>query len=158
MVAARIRTHVILTTQPSERISSDALSTRPWRPDSSTLCFLVWMKSTCFILCALQMRDIVGAAGATKGAFRRRMDNTMALLNNWKIPEELQRRVRLWFMYAWDRRELLGKFWMQFDVSSGLTLHLPHTDGFSLMFSWGRYCLAIVVSQCTEGWFICKLQ
>ena len=80
------------------------------------------------------MRDIVGAAGATKGAFRRRMDNTMALLNNWKIPEELQRRVRLWFMYAWDRRELLGKFWMQFDVSSGLTLHLPHTDGFSLMF------------------------
>ncbi|XP_071785826.1 uncharacterized protein [Asterias amurensis] len=56
-----------------------------------------------------QMRDIVGAAGATKGAFRRRMDNTMALLQNWKIPDDVQRRVRLWFMYAWDRRELLDE-------------------------------------------------
>ena len=57
----------------------------------------------------LQMRDIVGAAGAAKGAFRRRMDNTMSLLKIWKIPDEVQRRVRLWFMYSWDRRELLGK-------------------------------------------------
>ncbi|XP_022108775.1 cyclic nucleotide-gated cation channel beta-3-like [Acanthaster planci] len=56
-----------------------------------------------------QMRDIVGAAGASKGAFRRRMDNTMSLLKIWKIPESVQRRVRLWFMYSWDRRELLDE-------------------------------------------------
>ncbi|XP_038070088.1 cyclic nucleotide-gated cation channel beta-3-like isoform X2 [Patiria miniata] len=56
-----------------------------------------------------QMRDIVGASGAAKGAFRRRMDNTMSLLKIWKIPESVQRRVRLWFMYSWDRRELLNE-------------------------------------------------
>ncbi|XP_070576004.1 cyclic nucleotide-gated channel beta-3-like [Ptychodera flava] len=56
-----------------------------------------------------QMRDILGAARATKEAFRRRMDNTMRLLNNWKIPEKAQKRVRMWYLYNWERGELLDE-------------------------------------------------
>ncbi|XP_072022486.1 cyclic nucleotide-gated channel beta-1-like [Amphiura filiformis] len=56
-----------------------------------------------------QMRDIVGNAGAARGAFRRRMDNTMALLKHWKIPKDIQNRVRLWYMYSWDRKELVDE-------------------------------------------------
>ncbi|XP_077983104.1 uncharacterized protein LOC144437944 [Glandiceps talaboti] len=56
-----------------------------------------------------QMRDILGAARATREAFRRRMDNTMRLLNTWKIPESVQKRVRMWYLYNWERGELLDE-------------------------------------------------
>ncbi|XP_077868033.1 uncharacterized protein LOC100378354 [Saccoglossus kowalevskii] len=56
-----------------------------------------------------QMRDILGDATATTEAFRRRMDDTMRLLNTWKIPESVQKRVRMWYMYNWERGELLDE-------------------------------------------------
>ncbi|XP_033124753.1 cyclic nucleotide-gated cation channel beta-3-like [Anneissia japonica] len=63
-----------------------------------------------------QMRDIVGAASATKERFRQRMDNTMLLLHNWKIPEHVQKKVRMWYMYKWDNGELIDEA----DILSGV--------------------------------------
>ncbi|KAJ8041706.1 Cyclic nucleotide-gated cation channel beta-1 [Holothuria leucospilota] len=56
-----------------------------------------------------QMRDIVGSASATKQQFRERMDATMNILKNRKIPENVQNRVHLWFMYSLDKGELLDE-------------------------------------------------
>lgn len=55
------------------------------------------------------MRDIVGSASATKNNFRKRMDSTISILKNRGIPDNVQKRVNLWFMNSLDRGELLGK-------------------------------------------------
>ncbi|XP_071959416.1 uncharacterized protein [Antedon mediterranea] len=67
-----------------------------------------------------QMRDIVGAASATKERFRERMDNTMLLLKNWQIPEHVQKKVRMWYMYKWDSGELIDEA----DILSGVPLKM----------------------------------
>ncbi|PIK39194.1 hypothetical protein BSL78_23972 [Apostichopus japonicus] len=56
-----------------------------------------------------QMRDIVGSASATKNNFRKRMDSTISILKNRGIPDNVQKRVNLWFMNSLDRGELLDE-------------------------------------------------
>eukprot|EP00057_Strongylocentrotus_purpuratus_P035334 XP_798644.2 PREDICTED: uncharacterized protein LOC594100 [Strongylocentrotus purpuratus] len=56
-----------------------------------------------------QMRDISAKAGATKDQFRRQMDDTMSLLQVWKIPEAVQKRVRTYYIYSWDQGAVLDE-------------------------------------------------
>ena len=55
------------------------------------------------------MRDISAKAGATKDAFRRTMNDTMTLLKVWNIPDEIIKRVQMYYIYSWDNGAVLGK-------------------------------------------------
>lgn len=55
------------------------------------------------------MRDVIGAATANQNNFRVCMDHTIAYMNTYSIPKNLQIRVRTWYQYTWDSQRMLGK-------------------------------------------------
>uniref|UniRef100_A0A672ZUV6 Cyclic nucleotide gated channel subunit beta 1a n=1 Tax=Sphaeramia orbicularis TaxID=375764 RepID=A0A672ZUV6_9TELE len=60
-----------------------------------------------------QMRDVVGAATAGENYYRACMDSTVKYMNSYKIPKEVQNRIKTWYDYTWmsqgmlDEQELL---------------------------------------------------
>ncbi|XP_074175148.1 cyclic nucleotide-gated channel beta-3 isoform X2 [Rhinolophus sinicus] len=56
-----------------------------------------------------QMRDVIGAATANQNNFRVCMDHTIAYMNTYSIPKNLQIRVRTWYQYTWDSQRMLDE-------------------------------------------------
>uniref|UniRef100_A0A8C4S6H7 Cyclic nucleotide-binding domain-containing protein n=1 Tax=Erpetoichthys calabaricus TaxID=27687 RepID=A0A8C4S6H7_ERPCA len=56
-----------------------------------------------------QMRDVIGAATAGKNYYRSCMDTTINYMNNYKIPRDVQNRVKTWYEYTWASQGMLGK-------------------------------------------------
>uniref|UniRef100_H3AIP1 Cyclic nucleotide gated channel subunit beta 3 n=1 Tax=Latimeria chalumnae TaxID=7897 RepID=H3AIP1_LATCH len=56
-----------------------------------------------------QMRDIIGAATARQTYYCSCMDNTIAYMNTYNIPQIVQNRVRTWYEYTWKSQGMLGK-------------------------------------------------
>ncbi|XP_062327866.1 cyclic nucleotide-gated cation channel beta-1-like isoform X2 [Osmerus eperlanus] len=60
-----------------------------------------------------QMRDVVGAATAGENYYRSCMDSTTKYMTSYRIPKEVQNRVKTWYDYTWkiqgmlDEQELL---------------------------------------------------
>ena len=61
----------------------------------------------CVMSC--QMRDVVGAATAGKTHYRACMDNTVKYMASYRIPREVQNRVKTWYNYTWQSQGMLGK-------------------------------------------------
>ena len=61
----------------------------------------------CVVSC--QMRDVVGAATAGKTHYRACMDNTVKYMASYRIPKEVQNRVKTWYNYTWQSQGMLGK-------------------------------------------------
>lgn len=55
------------------------------------------------------MRDVVGAATAGKTYYRSCMDNTVKYMAAYRIPKEVQNRVKTWYEYTWHSQGMLGK-------------------------------------------------
>lgn len=56
-----------------------------------------------------QMRDVVGAATASHTYYRTCMDNTIKYMSSYRIPKEVQNRVKTWYNYTWQSQGMLGK-------------------------------------------------
>ncbi|KAF6323185.1 cyclic nucleotide gated channel subunit beta 3 [Rhinolophus ferrumequinum] len=56
-----------------------------------------------------QMRDVIGAATANQNNFRVCMDHTIAYMNTYSVPKNLQIRVRTWYQYTWDSQRMLDE-------------------------------------------------
>uniref|UniRef100_A0AAY4CXK6 Cyclic nucleotide-binding domain-containing protein n=1 Tax=Denticeps clupeoides TaxID=299321 RepID=A0AAY4CXK6_9TELE len=62
-----------------------------------------------------QMRDVIGAATAGQSYYRACMDSTIKYMSTYRIPREVQNRVKIWYDYTWqsqgmlDERELLNQ-------------------------------------------------
>ncbi|XP_072320739.1 cyclic nucleotide-gated channel beta-1 [Eucyclogobius newberryi] len=60
-----------------------------------------------------QMRDVVGAATAGENYYRACMDSTTKYMTSYKIPRDVQNRIKTWYDYTWmsqgmlDEQELL---------------------------------------------------
>lgn len=55
------------------------------------------------------MRDVVGAATAGQTYYRSCMDSTIKYMNCYKIPRNVQNRVKMWYEYTWQSQGMLGK-------------------------------------------------
>lgn len=55
------------------------------------------------------MRDVVGAATAAQTYYRTCMDNTIKYMSSYRIPKEVQNRVKTWYNYTWQSQGMLGK-------------------------------------------------
>uniref|UniRef100_A0AAY4DVC4 Cyclic nucleotide-binding domain-containing protein n=1 Tax=Denticeps clupeoides TaxID=299321 RepID=A0AAY4DVC4_9TELE len=64
-----------------------------------------------------QMRDVVGAATAGKTYYRACMDNTVKYMAAYRIPKEVQYRVKTWYEYTWQSQGMLDE--------QELLIHLP---------------------------------
>ncbi|RWS09034.1 uncharacterized protein B4U79_14161 [Dinothrombium tinctorium] len=53
-----------------------------------------------------QIRDIVSTATQNKQQFRQIMNQTIRHMNNLNLPQDLQKRVRLWLNYTWEQQRM----------------------------------------------------
>lgn len=55
------------------------------------------------------MRDVVGAATAGQTYYRTCMDSTIKYMSSYRIPKDVQNRVKTWYNYTWQSQGMLGK-------------------------------------------------
>lgn len=55
------------------------------------------------------MRDVVGAATAGQTYYRTCVDNTIKYMSSYRIPKDVQNRVKTWYNYTWQSQGMLGK-------------------------------------------------
>ncbi|XP_034031409.1 cyclic nucleotide-gated cation channel beta-1-like [Thalassophryne amazonica] len=56
-----------------------------------------------------QMRDVVGAATASQTYYRTCMDNTIKYMSSYRIPKDIQNRVKTWYNYTWQSQGMLDE-------------------------------------------------
>ncbi|XP_034144324.1 cyclic nucleotide-gated cation channel beta-3 isoform X2 [Esox lucius] len=56
-----------------------------------------------------QMRDVVGAATAGQTHYRACMDNTVKYMASYRIPKDVQNRVKTWYNYTWQSQGMLDE-------------------------------------------------
>ncbi|KAM9754591.1 uncharacterized protein ACNS7B_007482 isoform 2-T2 [Menidia menidia] len=56
-----------------------------------------------------QMRDVVGAATAAQTYYRTCVDNTIKYMSSYRIPKDVQNRVKTWYNYTWQSQGMLDE-------------------------------------------------
>ncbi|XP_051546136.1 cyclic nucleotide-gated cation channel beta-1-like [Myxocyprinus asiaticus] len=56
-----------------------------------------------------QMRDVVGAATAAQTNYRACVDNTVKYMASYRIPKDVQNRVKTWYSYTWQSQGMLDE-------------------------------------------------
>ncbi|ROL52863.1 Cyclic nucleotide-gated cation channel beta-1 [Anabarilius grahami] len=56
-----------------------------------------------------QMRDVVGAATAGEAYYRHCVDSTVKYMTSYRIPREVQNRVKTWYDYTWKSQGMLDE-------------------------------------------------
>ncbi|XP_049339712.1 cyclic nucleotide-gated cation channel beta-3 isoform X2 [Astyanax mexicanus] len=56
-----------------------------------------------------QMRDVVGAATAGQAYYRACVDSTVNYMTSYRIPREVQNRVKTWYDYTWQSQGMLDE-------------------------------------------------
>uniref|UniRef100_A0A3P9M6N3 Cyclic nucleotide gated channel subunit beta 1b n=1 Tax=Oryzias latipes TaxID=8090 RepID=A0A3P9M6N3_ORYLA len=56
-----------------------------------------------------QMRDVVGAATAAQTYYRTCVDNTIKYMSSYRIPRDVQNRVKMWYNYTWQSQGMLDE-------------------------------------------------
>ncbi|KAM7003457.1 uncharacterized protein LKV04_004510 [Tautogolabrus adspersus] len=84
-------------------------------PDPTTLFEIVFQLINYFVgvfafsIMIGQMRDVVGAATAGQTYYRTCMDNTIKYMSSYRIPKEVQNRVKTWYNYTWQSQGMLDE-------------------------------------------------
>ncbi|KAL0968544.1 hypothetical protein UPYG_G00268220 [Umbra pygmaea] len=84
-------------------------------PDPTTLFEIIFQLINYFVgvfafsIMIGQMRDVVGAATAGKTHYRACMDGTVKYMASYRIPKDVQNRVKTWYNYTWQSQGMLDE-------------------------------------------------
>ncbi|KAI4786223.1 hypothetical protein KUCAC02_037267 [Chaenocephalus aceratus] len=84
-------------------------------PDPTTLFEIVFQLINYFVgvfafsIMIGQMRDVVGAATSGQTYYRTCVDNTIKYMSSYRIPKDVQNRVKTWYNYTWQSQGMLDE-------------------------------------------------
>ncbi|XP_049929423.1 cyclic nucleotide-gated cation channel beta-1-like [Epinephelus moara] len=84
-------------------------------PDPTTLFEIVFQLINYFVgvfafsIMIGQMRDVVGAATAGQTYYRTCVDSTIKYMSSYRIPKDVQNRVKTWYNYTWQSQGMLDE-------------------------------------------------
>uniref|UniRef100_A0A4W4FL43 Cyclic nucleotide gated channel subunit beta 1a n=1 Tax=Electrophorus electricus TaxID=8005 RepID=A0A4W4FL43_ELEEL len=84
-------------------------------PDPTTVFEIVFQMVNYFVgvfafsIMIGQMRDVVGAATAGQAYYRSCVDSTVSYMTSYRIPREIQNRVKIWYDYTWQSQGMLDE-------------------------------------------------
>nr|ANV21122.1 cGMP-gated cation channel beta-1 [Amia calva] len=84
-------------------------------PDPTTLFEIIFQLVNYFVgvfafsIMIGQMRDVVGAATAGQTYYRACMDSTIKYMTSYRIPRDVQNRVKTWYDYTWQSQGMLDE-------------------------------------------------
>lgn len=96
------------------------------------------------------MRDVVGAATASQTCYRSCMDNTIKYMSSYRIPKDVQNRVKTWYNYTWQSQGMLGKEDTIYSICMNL-MRLTFQSHFTL-------CLFLCSQMSRSCWFSCQIK
>ncbi|XP_073709463.1 uncharacterized protein cngb1a isoform X3 [Misgurnus anguillicaudatus] len=80
-----------------------------------------------------QMRDVVGAATAGEAYYRHCVDSTVKYMSSYKIPREVQNRVKTWYDYTWKSQGMLDEQELLMQLPDKMRLDIAADVNYSIV-------------------------
>ncbi|XP_076142755.1 uncharacterized protein cngb1a [Alosa pseudoharengus] len=114
-----------------------------------------------------QMRDVIGAATAGETYYRACMDSTIKYMTTYRIPHEVQNRVKTWYDYTWkstgmlDELELLSQLPLKMRLDIAVDVNFAIVSKVALFQGCDRQLIFDMLTRLKSvvylpGDFVCK--
>uniref|UniRef100_A0A673H888 Cyclic nucleotide gated channel subunit beta 1a n=1 Tax=Sinocyclocheilus rhinocerous TaxID=307959 RepID=A0A673H888_9TELE len=108
-------------------------------PDPTTVFEIVFQMLNYFVgvfafsIMIGQMRDVFGAATAGEAYYRHCVDSTVKYMSSYKIPREVQNRVKIWYDYTWKSQGMLDEQELLMQLPDKMRLDIAADVNYSIV-------------------------
>nr|XP_009292120.1 cyclic nucleotide-gated cation channel beta-1 isoform X5 [Danio rerio] len=80
-----------------------------------------------------QMRDVIGAATAGEAYYRHSVDSTVKYMTSYRIPRDVQNRIKTWYDYTWKSQGMLDEQELLIQLPDKMRLDIAADVNYSIV-------------------------